>query len=58
MQIPVRHLNLQEYQSKQLMSDNGIFVQNFRIASSRDEAEEISHSFRKHHTLYILCITV
>lgn len=44
LQIPVRHLNLQEYQSKQLMNENGILVQNFRIASNTSEAEEISHS--------------
>ncbi|KAF8766389.1 succinate--CoA ligase [GDP-forming] subunit beta, mitochondrial-like isoform X1 [Argiope bruennichi] len=43
--VPVRYLNLQEYQSKQLMQENGINVQNFRIASSVNEAEEISHSF-------------
>ncbi|XP_054724409.1 succinate--CoA ligase [GDP-forming] subunit beta, mitochondrial-like [Uloborus diversus] len=43
--VPVRYLNLQEYQSKQLMSEYGICVQNFRVASNVNEAEEISHSF-------------
>lgn len=28
------------------MNDHGISVQNFRIASNTNEAEEISHSFR------------
>ncbi|XP_042909162.2 succinate--CoA ligase [GDP-forming] subunit beta, mitochondrial [Parasteatoda tepidariorum] len=44
--IPVRHLNLQEYQSKQLMYDNGITVQKFRIASSINDAKEISKTFK------------
>ncbi|KFM77485.1 Succinyl-CoA ligase [GDP-forming] subunit beta, mitochondrial, partial [Stegodyphus mimosarum] len=44
--VPVRHLNLQEYQSKQLMNDHGICVQNFRVASNVNEAEEISHTFQ------------
>ncbi|KAG8187701.1 hypothetical protein JTE90_000167 [Oedothorax gibbosus] len=42
--IPARHLNLQEYQSKQLMNENGICVQNFRIAGCVNEADEIAHS--------------
>lgn len=45
--VAVRNLNLQEYQSKQLMNENGITVQNFRIASNVNEAEEISHSLRE-----------
>ena len=36
--VPVRHLNLQEYQSKQLMSQFGINVQKFKTAESADEA--------------------
>ena len=36
--VPVRHLNLQEYQSKQLMSEFGINVQKFKTAESADEA--------------------
>lgn len=45
VQVPVRHLNLQEYQSKQLMNEHGIVVQSFRVASSTNEAEEILQSF-------------
>ncbi|XP_013779210.2 succinate--CoA ligase [GDP-forming] subunit beta, mitochondrial-like [Limulus polyphemus] len=41
-QVPIRWLNLHEYQSKQLMADNGINVQRFKVAGTRDEAEEIS----------------
>ena len=29
--IPVRNLNLLEYQSKELLRDNGISIQNFAI---------------------------
>ncbi|GFY52078.1 succinate--CoA ligase subunit beta, mitochondrial [Trichonephila inaurata madagascariensis] len=43
--VSLRHLNLQEYQSKKLMQDHGINVQNFRIATNVNEAEEIAHSF-------------
>ncbi|GFT52458.1 succinate--CoA ligase subunit beta, mitochondrial [Nephila pilipes] len=43
--VSMRHLNLQEYQSKKLMQEHGINVQNFRIASNVNEAEEVAHSF-------------
>ncbi|UYV72433.1 SUCLG2 [Cordylochernes scorpioides] len=38
----VRWLNLQEYQSKQLMADNGIKVQRFQVAQSLDQAKSIA----------------
>ncbi|XP_076337556.1 succinate--CoA ligase [GDP-forming] subunit beta, mitochondrial-like isoform X2 [Tachypleus tridentatus] len=41
-QVPVRKLNLHEYQSKQLMNDNGITVQRFKVADTIQQAEEIS----------------
>ena len=44
----VRWLNLQEYQSKKLMAENGILVQEFMVASSADEAQEIGCSFSKY----------
>ncbi|XP_049498640.1 succinate--CoA ligase [GDP-forming] subunit beta, mitochondrial isoform X3 [Panthera uncia] len=37
---PRRWLNLQEYQSKKLMSDNGVKVQRFFVADSANEALE------------------
>ncbi|XP_076330997.1 succinate--CoA ligase [GDP-forming] subunit beta, mitochondrial-like [Tachypleus tridentatus] len=43
-QVPVRWLNLHEYQSKQLMADNNINVQRFKVAETKDEAEEISRT--------------
>ncbi|KAI0215593.1 hypothetical protein LSAT2_032355 [Lamellibrachia satsuma] len=48
---PVRCLNLQEFQSKKLMADNGIAVQRFQVAKSQAEAENISKNF-KYHTQY------
>lgn len=39
---PVRWLNLQEYQSKKLMADNGITVQRFQMAGNKDDALKIS----------------
>nr|KAF6476388.1 succinate-CoA ligase GDP-forming subunit beta [Rousettus aegyptiacus] len=35
-----RWLNLQEYQSKKLMSDNGVKVQRFFVADTANEAQE------------------
>ena len=44
-----RWLNLQEYQSKEIMASHGLKVQDFRVVSSSDEAERIvlssSHPF-------------
>ncbi|KAG1681700.1 Succinate--CoA ligase [GDP-forming] subunit beta, mitochondrial [Nymphon striatum] len=42
----VRNLNLQEYQSKQLMADNGITVQQFKIAQTFDDASKIAKSLK------------
>lgn len=41
----VRRLNLQEYQSKKLMADNGINVQKFHMAETLDEAQTIANTF-------------
>ncbi|XP_042195411.1 succinyl-CoA ligase [GDP-forming] subunit beta, mitochondrial isoform X1 [Callorhinchus milii] len=38
--IPVRWLNLQEYQSKKLMADHGVTVQRFFVADSSKDALE------------------
>ncbi|ESO94729.1 hypothetical protein LOTGIDRAFT_203895 [Lottia gigantea] len=40
----VKCLNLQEYQSKSLMAENGINVQKFKVASTKKEAAEIPPS--------------
>lgn len=40
VQVPVRHLNLHEYQSKQLMEKHAVNVQRFRMADSPAEAKE------------------
>ena len=45
--VPVRWLNLQEYQSKKLMEDHGINIQKFKVATTPDEAEKISKTFSK-----------
>ncbi|BFZ08676.1 hypothetical protein BsWGS_11715 [Bradybaena similaris] len=37
-----RWLNLQEYQSKKLMADNGISVQMFQVAASKDDSAVIA----------------
>lgn len=42
------------------MNDNGIYVQNFKIASNANEAEEILQSFRKnsiYHFIIYLSLT-
>jgi len=44
---PVRYLNLQEYQSKKLMQENAVNVQDFRVANNAGEAEEISKTFKQ-----------
>ncbi|CAH3193786.1 unnamed protein product [Porites evermanni] len=40
--VPVRWLNLQEFQSKKLMADNGLHVQRFKVAENAKEAVEIA----------------
>ncbi|CAG5126736.1 unnamed protein product [Candidula unifasciata] len=44
--IQQRWLNLQEYQSKKLMADNGISVQKFQVASSKDDADAIASQLK------------
>lgn len=40
--VPVRHLNLLEYQSKVLLENHGVTVQRFKILDSHEEATEAS----------------
>ena len=44
---PRRWLNLQEYQSKKLMSDNGVKVQRFFVADTANEALEAAKRLSK-----------
>ena len=44
---PVRWLNLQEFQSKKLMADNGLHVQRFKVAESGKEAVAIAKELSK-----------
>ena len=43
----MRWLNLQEFQSKKLMAEGKINVQQFRVAESENQAAEIAKSFSK-----------
>jgi len=45
--IPVRWLNLQEFQSKKLMADNGLHVQRFKVAENAKEAVDIAKELSK-----------
>ena len=45
--LPVRWLNLQEYQSKKLMADNGVHVQRFKVAQSAEEAVQVAKELSK-----------
>lgn len=42
--LPVRHLNMHEYQSKKLMRDHGVNIQSFHIAET---PEEVGRAARK-----------
>ncbi|XP_071525480.1 succinate--CoA ligase [GDP-forming] subunit beta, mitochondrial [Panulirus ornatus] len=42
--VPIRHLNLLEYQSKVLLENHGVTIQKFRILDSHEEAVEASKS--------------
>ncbi|XP_003747680.1 succinate--CoA ligase [GDP-forming] subunit beta, mitochondrial [Galendromus occidentalis] len=42
----VRHLNLHEYQSKQLMADGGVTVQRFKVADTSAQARDIAQSVK------------
>ena len=43
----VRWLNLQEFQSKKLMADNGINVQKFEVAEKKEDASTIASKLGK-----------
>jgi len=43
-----RNLSLQEYQSKQILSDYGITIQKFRVASNADEVEQLTTDLCKY----------
>ena len=45
--MPVRWLNLQEFQSKKLMADNGLHVQRFKVADNAKEAVQIAKELSK-----------
>lgn len=44
--LPVRCLNLMEYQSKKLFADHGVNVQAFRVVGNADEAREVAKTFK------------
>lgn len=56
--VSVRHLNLQEYQSKSLMQENGVNVQRFMVADTMNKAQEISKTLSKlcAYCLDVICI--
>lgn len=37
----LRHLDLQEYQSKQILHENGVRVQRFKVASNREQVAQV-----------------
>ena len=45
--VPVRHLNLHEYQSKELMDQYGVSTQKFIIAKSPQEAGKAARELGK-----------
>lgn len=49
--IQTRWLNLQEYQSKTLMADNGLHVQRFKVTDNAKEAVQIAKELSKCKTL-------
>lgn len=46
--VPVRNLNLLEYQSKLLLRDSGVSVQNFTIVDDLKHAKETLDKFSKY----------
>ena len=46
-----RYLNLQEYQSKQLLQENGVNVQRFEMANTPDEAYKAGKKLSKFNQL-------
>ena len=59
--VPVRWLNLQEFQSKKLMADNGLHVQRFKVAENAKEAVEIAKELSEWkvfffiYVIYVFC---
>lgn len=45
--VPVRHLNLHEYQSKRLMKQYGINTQHFEMAETPEEAGRVAKELGK-----------
>lgn len=45
--LTVRYLNLLEYQSKELLKDSGVSVQNFTIIDDMKKADSTLEKFRK-----------
>ena len=45
--IQTRWLNLQEYQSKTLMLDNGLHVQRFKVTDNAKDAVQIAKELSK-----------
>ena len=45
--MPVRWLNLQEYQSKKLMFENGLHVQRFGVADNAKDAVKVAKELSK-----------
>lgn len=45
--LSIRNLNLLEYQSKELLKDSGVSVQNFTIIDDVDKADSALSKFRK-----------
>ena len=45
--LPVRWLNLQEYQSKKLMHENGLHVQRFGVAENASDAVKVAKELSK-----------
>ena len=46
--MQVRWLNLQEFQSKKLMTDNGLHVQRFKVTDNAKEAVQIAKELSKY----------
>lgn len=47
--VPVRNLNLIEYQSKLLLRNSGVSVQNFTIIDDLNHAKDVLDKFSKYY---------
>ena len=56
--IPVRRLNLLEYQSKELLKDCGVSVQNFAIVEESSKTNSALEKLRECVNLYIFRIFI